>query len=339
MEELPLIALLVGAGFFVARRLLGSSKEEHARLDRAWAGAAQRLGAQAHLEPGSPWRTAVRRLEGEFEGAAFVIDTFRDGRAERNHVDQTRLRTRGLAGLCPADVRVWPRGAIAKLARRLGLGETPTGDEAFDAAFRVTSVPPGVGRELLDGRTRRLLLELGEGFEIEGRTLTILRSGVPSEAEPLVAMGRFAEAIVQRWVDAGRAPARTARALELAGPAPIVELAAEGATRVASGLRRGRELEVSVLAAGPRLTTIVSCAVGGGAPFALARSPGGWAAEGDAPAYARSIADAAPPGLARLVGEAGRVALELTGLSHDEDELARLVDGLLEATRGGGAYR
>ncbi len=335
----PLLALALGAGVFVVRNLLASSKGENARLDRAWATAARQLGASARLEPGTFWRGAVRSIEGDVEGAPLRIDTFCEGQAGNHRTYYTRLTMLGLKGLCPADLRVGPRGTLSKLARRFAIGEEPTGDDAFDAAFRVTSSPAGLGRELLDAPTRRRLLALDEGFAIEGRTLTVRRAGLPSEAEPLVALGRFGEALARRWADAARAPARAAEALDLEPLEARADLTPGARTTIARGLRRGRELEVSALLSGPRPATQISCANPGGPSFVLARGPSGFEAEGDAPAYARAVVATAPPALARLAGQGGQVSLELDGLAHDANELARLVDAVLDATRSGGVYR
>ncbi|HEU4532801.1 MAG TPA: hypothetical protein VFS00_01740, partial [Polyangiaceae bacterium] len=212
--------------------------------------------------------------------------------------------------------------------------------ETFDAAFRVMSHPAGLANELLDDRTRALAVENEEGFEIEGKTLTITFRGVPQEAAPLVALGRYGRAVVGRWAELARAPSAAAAALGLDPIAPGLELASEGATAVARGARRGHAIALSVLGQGPRCTTILSVGITGGAAFTLdRRTASPKANEGAVPPYARALAERATPSLLRLVGEPGRLTLELEGLAHDSNELERYVEAIIEATRAGSAYR
>ncbi|HEU4407102.1 MAG TPA: hypothetical protein VFS43_17670 [Polyangiaceae bacterium] len=163
--------------------------------------------------------------------------------------------------------------------------------------------------------------------------------GLPEEAAPLVAMVRYGRAVVERWVELARAPAELAAALGLGPVEPRGELANEGATRVAQGARRGRELSLSVRLEGARCVTVVSVGVAGGAPFARDRGPARASGEGEAPAYAQALAEGAPPVLARAVGEAGCVSLEFEGLAPEPEEVGRLVEAVFEATHGSGAYR
>jgi hypothetical protein len=326
----------LGAGVSAAVRLWELNTAP--ALDRAWSEAARRVGGRALIEPATFWSRAIRRLKVDVEGVALTIDTFYEGGKSGRHY--TRLRAGPLPGLSRADLGVEPRTVLTSLTRRLMLGETPTGDEAFDAAFRVMSSPEGLGPALLDARTRALALRWQEGFVIEGRTLSIVTKGLPEEAEPLVGMVRYGRALVERWVALARAPAAAADALGLGPVEARLELASDGPTRVASETRQGRQLTLSVHTDRPGCLTLVSVDAPGGATFTLDRRPGRLASEGEVPSYARAIAQGAPPSLIRVLGEPGRVTLVLVGLEHDRHELEGLVGALLDVTRAkGGAYR
>ncbi|HEU4403913.1 MAG TPA: hypothetical protein VFS43_01265 [Polyangiaceae bacterium] len=307
-------------------------------LDRAWAEAARRIGGRALIAPATFWSGAARRIRFDVEGVAVTIDTFTEG-GGRGNQHYTRLRAGPLPGLCRAQLGVAPRNVLEAIARRLGLGETPTGDEAFDAAFRVVSHPAGLGREMLDATLRELTLESEVGFEIEGKMLSVVCSGLPEESRPLIALAGYGRAIIERWVELADAPSAAWAALGLGAVGARVELESEGATTVARGARRGCEIGLSVLPDGGRYMTIVSVGVAGGGAFALDRRAPPAGGGGGVPADVRALAESAPPSLVRVVGEPGRVTLEFEGLKHDPNEIAWVVEALLEARHPGGAYR
>ncbi len=147
-------ALFVGLGLAVVR-LRG-------RRRRSLAAAQARFGGTAVPEVEDDATTATLTFEAEGLGPARLECSLGgEGSAaySRLEVDVTS----------PVELTVEARGLLG------GAGD-PLGDDAFDGRFRVTSAPPGRGRELLGTEARAALLalhDLGAGLVSKGVRLVV----------------------------------------------------------------------------------------------------------------------------------------------------------------------
>lgn len=301
--------------------------------DEIWARAARRVGGTLDVYPGSLFRPTKRMITVDVDGTSVVVDTFVEYQG-RQRVECTRVQAKPLRGLCEMRLFVAPRGLLGRVTKHLGLGQTLTGDARFDDRFSVTGGPPSLLREYLAPSIVRTLLATEEGFALEDGELRIVREGTPGKSEPLVAMVRFAEAIVQRGDALVRGVVRVAEALDLPTLEPF-ELPASGQVTVARGVRRRHELALSVRVRLETAATIVECQVGASAAWSLERDhDGGVVSSGAPPSSTQAVFEVAPL-LAGVRQHGTSVEVAFAGLEPDPSEVAGLVDAVVESLVGG----
>jgi hypothetical protein len=340
----PLVAVVVGAGVLALKVLLQSGRRaEDALADETWASAARRVGGVVHITPGSLFTSASRTIEVTVEGVAIVADTLeRRDWSKRGTMEYTRVRTGFVPGMRAVSLRVWPRGPLSRVARSLGLSHVPTGDPEFDAVFSVTGSPRSVSAAFLDEATRRFLVGAAEGFESDDHTIRVEREGLPRQTSTLVDMIGFIQKLVQRWMTLGQGPAQVAEALGLEQEGPL-DLAITSGSVVARGIRRGSAVTLALRIGEQQIATIVTSEVNVAQDWALERDDAGTLVDkGDrsgCPPAVLSVARGAPPALLALRQEGGTVELVLEGLSPDPEQVAGILDGVIDAVASGGGYR
>ncbi len=252
MIEPFLVAALVAGGAAVLKLLHSSSGREQ---DEAWKLAARRVQGELELAPGTWLKSATRVIFLEVRGVALVIDAYED-RDGKTRVEYTRVSSGALPGASGIALVVSPRGLLRKLSKGLGIGESPTGDDDFDAAIHVSATPRGIAGVFLDRAMRAVVVQADTKLEIEGGRLRIVVRGHPESAEPLVAMTRFAERIVERWISLTRGATRVAERLGLVCEADV-DLVEK---RVfARGLHRGRATSMTLVVDDDGARTLVTC--------------------------------------------------------------------------------
>ncbi len=212
MIEPFFVVALIGSGAAVLKMLLSSSSSRE--QDEVWKLAARRVQGELELAPGTWLKPAKRMISLDARGVALVLDTHEE-RSGNTRVEYTRVSSGVLPGGGGIRLVVSPRGLLRKLTKGLGIGESATGDADFDAAFHVSAAPRGIAAVFLDRAMRAVVTQAETKLEIDGGTLTILVEGHPESAEPLVAMTRFAERIVERWVSLPHDATRVAERLGL----------------------------------------------------------------------------------------------------------------------------
>ena len=252
MIEPFLVAALVAGGAAVLKLLLSSSGREQ---DEAWKLAARRVQGELELAPGTWLKSATRAIFLEVRGVALAIDAYEDHDGE-TRVEYTRVSSGALPGASGIALVVSPRGLLRKLSKGLGIGESPTGDDDFDAAIHVSATPRGIAGVFLDRAMRAVVVQADMKLEIEDGRLRIVVRGHPESAEPLVAMTRFAERIVERWTSLTRGATRVAERLGLVCEADV-DLVEK---RVfARGLHRGRATSMTLVVDDDGARTLVTC--------------------------------------------------------------------------------
>ena len=164
-----------------------------------WEHPARRIGGTVE---GSDARYGKRTLRASIDGAVVVLTADSESRTKGEPCLFTRLRAGLLLGLTGVDLRVARRGILGAIARNLR--EVTTGDANFDEAFRVTGASPII-RELLDARTRRSFLDIGEGLDIETPEIEMDREGHRETVEMIEKTVRHVETFVRRWNERPRA--------------------------------------------------------------------------------------------------------------------------------------
>jgi hypothetical protein len=146
-----LVVALIGSGAAVLKMLFSSSgsREE----DEVWKLAARRVQGELDLAPGSWLKPAKRSIRLEARGVPLVVETYEE-RSGNTRVEYTRASSGALPGASGIRLVVSPRGLLRKLSKGLGIGEIPTGDADFDAAFHVSAAPRGVAAVFLDRAMR-----------------------------------------------------------------------------------------------------------------------------------------------------------------------------------------
>jgi hypothetical protein len=147
-------ALFIGLGLAVVR--------VRGRRRRSLAAAQARFGGTAVPEREDDAVTATLAFEAQGLGPA-RLECSLGGEGSAAH---SRLEVDVAS---PVELVVEARGLLG------GAGE-PLGDDAFDGRFRVTTTPPGRGRELLDTAARAALLalhDLGAGLVSKGVRLVV----------------------------------------------------------------------------------------------------------------------------------------------------------------------
>lgn len=149
-----LAALAVGLGLAVVR--------VRGRRRRSLAAAQARFGG-----------TAVAEVEDDATTATLAFEAAELGPARL----ECSLGAEGSAAYSRLEVDVAsPVELVVEARGLLGAAGDPLGDDAFDGRFRVTSVPPGRGRELLTPEARAALLalhDLGAGLVSKGVRLAV----------------------------------------------------------------------------------------------------------------------------------------------------------------------
>ncbi|MBI5434444.1 MAG: hypothetical protein HZA52_16540 [Planctomycetes bacterium] len=180
------LALGVGGGAVVwASRL-------EARTIETWRRFATDRGLRFVIDP-SPWyRGKSFHLEGEVRGIAFRIEKWVVRRGKNSQV-YTRLTASG-PELVERELSVLPNHFGTRLAKLFAKDARPTGDEAFDAKFRVYPQGSDEPREVLHEAARAKLCELDRLDEL------VLRGGT----------------VTLRWFRLERSPEKLQRAIEAA---------------------------------------------------------------------------------------------------------------------------
>ncbi len=334
VDEFSFVALFA-AGAFVLRMLW--SRDQSAAI-ATWTRAARLLGGEHETSGGEH----VIRVE--VDGIPLVART-RSERIGRNASRSTIVVAR-LPGGERTMVEAVPRGATAwiapaLLATTLGRPERVTGDATFDAKFRVSSTPEALAGELLDGGLRRLLLDVGEGFLVDGGELRIEREGTPADVESLVRIVRFSERIVRAWNDVVRAPERVARALGWIVEDAMV-LDADADALVARGVRRGVSCELVVRFREAWALVVVRIAARGASAGAMVReteAPSGWAESGAVPDTLRALTQTAPRSLVGVQQTEDALELAFDGLGVDPTHVVASVDAALDGLVAQAPYR
>lgn len=193
------------------------------------------MQGELELAPGTWLKSATRVIFLEVRGVALVIDAYED-RDGKTRVEYTRVSS-GASGIA---LVVSPRGLLRKLSKGLGIGESPTGDDDFDAAIHVSATPRGIAGVFLDRAMRAVVVQADTKLEIEGGRLRIVVRGHPESAEPLVAMTRFAERIVERWTSLTRGATRVAERASASCAKPMSTSSRSACSRAASTAVRPR---------------------------------------------------------------------------------------------------
>ncbi len=336
-EPLTLLALVTVGGLALARAIQ-SNKSRERRLDVVWERAATRLAGEVSTTAGPMFGPATRRIHLTVDGTPISIAAVMEG-GGRNSREMTKCQAI-LSGLEEVDMQVGPRSALDSITRMFTARETPTGDTWFDERFRATGRPEPLVRALLDAKLRNRIRSVGEEVTISGRTLLIERRGHPNDASAIIEMARYAEAFVDRWNDLAREPARIAQKLGLVATEPIATLFEGKAVVIARGLRRGREVTMS-LVLGPRgiFTTLGFDAAGD--DFSVERGDEDEdevRVEGSVDERARSLfADASD--LVRVEQKNGHVTIALEGLSPSTRDAALVLEAILGVAGSAGVYR
>lgn len=241
-----------GAYDFVVKR-----RRETAR-DLAWRAAAIRLDATAAVEPRTFFRDAGRSMRLTVAGAPATLRAF-TRKAVKSSVLVTSLEIGPVEGFGTVGMHVTPRSLVGRVARSLGVGGRPIGDARFQDAVQVTGQPHAVLASLFDHRLCDHVLELREPLEMDHGRLIIETDGHAEDADLLVGMVRYARPIVRRCREMIAAPVRVADALGLEHRQAPFDLAFdETANPIARGLRRGKQLTLSVRQTEERLVSVVT---------------------------------------------------------------------------------
>lgn len=307
-----IVAIAAAAGLLAIRSKLVVS----GKVGKGWPKAAERAGGTVS---GVPPRIDWRR-----HGIRFTLSTRREG---QERVTFARARVPADASWC---VRVEPASLIGGVLRGAAF---ETGDASFDRAFRVSGRPSALLAELFDDRTIRLILGVGERFVVKHGALVVERPGETDDAELLVAMMEYTERLASRWYDVLRSPRRAVAGLGLSS---LDELAArpDGLVPIARGIRRGREIMLSVRVGDAALSTVVEVGALAEADFSWRAGEPGAAL----PAPLSPIALAPPATLVGLSQSGHTIAVELAGVDVSGADAANAVDAVLDAL-GAGGYR
>ncbi|MCC6409237.1 MAG: hypothetical protein IT453_18915, partial [Planctomycetes bacterium] len=182
------IVLMLG---FAAGAIVWTSRVE-ARTIETWRRFASDRGLRFVLDP-SPWyRGKSFHVEGEVRGISFRIEKWVVRRGKNSQV-YTLLSAHG-PELVERELSVLPNHFGTRLAKLFAKDARPTGDEAFDARFRVYPQGFDEPREVLHEAARAKLLELDRLDEL------VLRSGTAT----------------LRWLRLERSPEKLQRAIEAA---------------------------------------------------------------------------------------------------------------------------
>ena len=337
MIEIAILAVVVGGGAIVMRLLTGGGEE---RLDEAWRLAARRVGGELELTEARFLTPRERRIRVEVEGVELCIETITPRNTGRGGVVETTVTSRGFTSPFGLRLAIEKRDLLRTLSKKLGIGEHPIGVPAFDDAFLVNGTPRALAIELLDAPTRRLVEAADAGFVIHLDDVALRRQGGPTEAEPLVAMMRYAVELVERCAALERGPRLLAEALDLALEAPSPRRA-NGDRLVASGVVRSREVALAVRIDDERALTIVSFVDHGQRDWTLERGDtDAFEVRAGEPSEAlRSAVGAAPSALVGLRSLTETIELAFDGLAPDHDGVAAALAFVLEALTSLAPYR
>lgn len=332
MDDFSFVAL-VAAGAFAIRMFW---RRDPTAARAMWDRAARLVGGEHAIEGGEH----VLRLE--VDGVPLVVRTRSE--AIGRHASRTTIAHATLPGAARTTLEGVPRGTAKWNAPRLlsvtlGRPDVPTGDVAFDGAFRVSSSPEALASELFDARARRHLLEAREGFVVERGELRIEREGVPTEIEPLLALVRFARGVVRAWNDVVRGPERIARALEWIVE-PDVTFDAEADALVARGVRRGVTCELVVRFREAWALVVVRVASASPSTCSVVRdadSSSGWT--GAVPEPLRPLTLAAPRQLVGIQQTHDALELAFDGLDVEPAAVVAALDVTIEAIAAPQPYR
>lgn len=337
MIEIAILVVVMGGGA-VALKLLNGGGDQ--RLDEAWRIAARRVGGELELTEPRFLTPRERRIRVKVEGAELCLETIiprsvggRPGEVE------TTVTSSGFTSPFGLSLQVQKRDLLRKLSKKLGIGEHPIGVPAFDDAFLVNGTPCALAIELLDGPTQRVVEAASEGFTIHRNDLAIRISGAPNEAEPIVAMMRFAVDLVERCAGIARAPSLLADALDLALE-PRTPRRPNGDLLVATGVVRTREIALAVRVDDERALTIVSFVDHGQPDWTLERSDAAFELRAGEPSEAlRSTVVGAPSALLGLRSLSETIELAFDGLAPDHDGVADALAIVLDALAPLAPYR
>ncbi len=337
MIEIAILAVVMGGGALALKLLTGGGE---ARVDAAWGTAARRVGGELELTEPRFLTPRERRIRVKVEGVELCVETIlpRNLSVGTGEVE-TRLTSSGFTSPFGLRLELQRRDLLRTLSRKLGIGEHPVGVPEFDDAFIVDGTPRALAIELLDGPTRRIVEAANAGFSIHRNDLAIKISGAPVEAEPLVAMMRFAVDLVERCAELARAPRLLADTLDLALE-PRTPRRPNGDLLVATGVVRSREIALAVRIDDERALTVVSFVDHGQHDWTLERGADAFEVRDGEPSEAlRSTMAAAPSALLGLRSLGETVELAFDGLAPDHDHVAEALAIVLEAVAPLARYR
>ncbi len=337
MIEIAILVVVMGGGAVALKLLKGGGEE---RLDEAWRTAARRVGGELELTEPRFLTSRERRIRVKVEGAELCLESIlpRNLSVGTGEVE-TRLTSSGFTSPFGLRLELQKRDLLRTLSKKLGIGEHPIGVPTFDEAFLVDGTPRALAIELLDGPTQRIVEAANEGFTIHRNDLAIKISGAPVEAEPLVAMMRFAVNLVERCAELARAPRLLADALDFALE-PRTPRRPNGDLLVARGVVRTREIALAVRVDDERALTIVSFVEHGQPDWTLERSDAAFEVRSGEPSEAlRTTVAAAPSALLGLRSLSETIELAFDGLAPDHDGVAEALAIVLEALAPLAPYR
>ena len=241
-EAAALGAVLIGGAYSVWRLLQGQ-KAAALAINAAWAEAAHRLHGTAE---GISSQFGRRVLRASVDGKVLLIEAATRTNSRGGGPSYVKLRAGPLLNLAELELNVMKRGILGKIAQKMHLSEVETDDATFHEEIRVTGHPAPLALAFLDRMTREHIKNLGEPFTLADREFVIEREEYPETGEALETMARYADIMVSRWNVLERAPKRLATELGFVLAADRVVLRPGETTTVATGVRRGHEITLSI---------------------------------------------------------------------------------------------
>jgi hypothetical protein len=336
MIEVFIMVAVVSGGAIALRRLATRGSEREG--DEIWTTAARRLNGEVELTARGWTRPAQRRIRLTVEGIPMLVHGYRVLAGGDSHFHSTRVAAGPLPAARATRIHCSKRSLVRKMSKHLGIDELPTGHAAFDEVVHVSGSPQSLVRAFLDGPTRLLVADSEAGFDLQDAQLTVEREGVPLETEPLVAMTRFAERLVQRWCALMRGPARLAEHLGFA----VAETSDgdEVTDLVASGIHRSRTTRLSVRADDAIVLSVLSFDDARAGEWTMERDESdAFTTAGAPPEAVRAFASVASPSLLGMRAVAGTIELAFDGLAPDHAEVVAALDAMMDATTPLTPYR